>query len=162
MSKIVVVSKKQLRHWALIGLLALGTLGAAWYWGYSEAKTTGGSIAPQGETRTIHLVTGEFKSTDANGKTIEAYRWDPGTIHVRQGENINLSIFGVNGASHPFIIDGLNVKGEVKKGKETVVSFHADKPGTYRIVCLSHPDIAHNGPMVGYIIVDASDARLKP
>lgn len=104
MTKIFVVSKRQLRHWLLIGLMALGTLGAAWYWGYSEAKTTSGSMAPQGEARTIHLVTGEFKSTDANGKTIEAYRWDPGTIHVKQGEPINLSIFGVNGTNHPFML----------------------------------------------------------
>ncbi|WP_420819427.1 cupredoxin domain-containing protein [Paenibacillus thalictri] len=107
-----------------------------------------------GEPRTIQLVTGEFKSTTADGKNIEAYRWDPGTIYVKKGEKINLSIYGVNGDSHPFVIEGLNVKGEVKKGKETIVSFKADKEGVYRIICLTHPDIAHNGPMVGYIVVD--------
>jgi heme/copper-type cytochrome/quinol oxidase subunit 2 len=60
----------------------------------------------------------------------------------------------VNGDSHPFIIEGLNVKGEVKKGKETVVSFTAQKEGIYRIICTTHSDIAHNGPMVGYIVVN--------
>ncbi|MFE5323461.1 cupredoxin domain-containing protein [Paenibacillus sp. NPDC056579] len=156
MAKIFVVSNRQLRRWFLLGLMALVTLGAAWYWGFSEASTTSGlpDASGQGEARTIQLVTGEFKSTGADGKEIEAYRWDPGTIYVKKGERINLSIYGVNGTSHPFIIDGLNVKGEVKKGKETVVSFRADKPGIYRIICLTHPDIAHNGPMVGYIVVD--------
>lgn len=52
------------------------------------------------------------------------------------------------------MIEGLNVKGEVKKGEETVVSFRADEAGIYRIVCLTHPDIAHNGPMIGYLVVD--------
>ncbi|MVP01991.1 cupredoxin domain-containing protein [Paenibacillus lutrae] len=103
--------------------------------------------------RTIQLVTGEFKAKLDNGKEIEAYRWDPGTIVVRKGENVKLSIYGVNGASHPFIIEGLNIKGEVKKGKETVVQFKADQTGTYRLICTTHPDIAHNGPMIAYINV---------
>jgi heme/copper-type cytochrome/quinol oxidase subunit 2 len=181
-TKVVVISKRQIRNWAIITVMALGTVGAAWYWGYSEGgysetskptgqvneavkavngnmsgavKKTSGSLTEAGQARTIHIVTGEFKTTGNDGKPIEAYRWDPGTIHVKQGELIKLSIFGVNGASHPFIIDGLNIKGEVKKGQETVVTFQAEKPGTYRIICLTHPDIAHNGPMVGYIVVDA-------
>lgn len=104
--------------------------------------------------RTIHMVTGEFKSTTAEGKTIEAYRWDPGTVVVQKGERIKLSIYGVNGQSHPFLIEGLNISGEVKKGKETVVHFTADQEGTYRIICLTHTDIAHSGPMIGYIVVD--------
>ncbi|MEY9096348.1 cupredoxin domain-containing protein [Paenibacillus sp. RC84] len=103
--------------------------------------------------RTIQLVTGEFSTKLDNGKEIEAYRWDPGTIVVRKGENIRLSIYGVNGASHPFIIEGLNIKGEVKKGKETVVSFKAEKTGTYRLICTTHTDITHSGPMIAYINV---------
>jgi len=104
--------------------------------------------------RTVHMVTGEFESTLPDGKEIEVYRWDPGTVYVRKGEQIKLSITGVNGESHPFIIEGLGLKGEVKKGEETVVSFKADKPGIYRIICLIHPDFAHGGPMIGYIVVD--------
>jgi plastocyanin len=112
------------------------------------------ALADSGQSRTIHMVTGEFSTKTADGKEIEAYRWDPGTLVVQKGETINLSIYGVNGDVHPFIIEGLNVKGEVRKGKETTVSFTAHKEGTYRIICLTHPDIAHKGPMVGYIIVD--------
>lgn len=160
MGKVYVVSKKQLQLWTIVAILGLGTVGtAAWYWGQADAKATASSSistkqpGQAGQARTIQLVTGEFKSTSPDGKQIEAYRWDPGTIYVKQGEKINLSIYGVNGESHPFIIEGLNIKGEVKKGKETVVSFQANKPGIYRIVCLTHPDIIHQGPMVGYIVV---------
>lgn len=117
-----------------------------------------GSIVPTAAEptaeRTIHMVTGEFKSTTADGKTIEAYRWDPGTVVIQKGERIKLSIYGVNGQSHPFLIEGLNISGEVKKGKETVVHFTADQEGTYRLICLTHTDIAHSGPMIGYIVVD--------
>ncbi|CAG7628210.1 hypothetical protein PAESOLCIP111_02996 [Paenibacillus solanacearum] len=152
MIQVLVVSKKQLRLLKL-GLAALlFTAAVLLYFGRDEAQAT--LSANQGQERTIHLVTGEFKSTGPDGSTIEAYRWDPGTVYVKKGERIRLSIFGVNGASHPFIIDGLNIKGEVKKGQETVVSFRADRPGIYRIICLTHPDIAHHGPMVGYLVVD--------
>jgi plastocyanin len=159
-TRVVVVSKKQIRTWAIVAGATVVIVGAAWIWGHSGtglsgmSKSASGTMVQPGPARTIHMVTGEFKTTGADGKPIEAYRWDPGTIYVKKGETINLSIYGVNGTSHPFVIDGLNVRGEVKKGKDTVVTFRADQPGTYRIVCLTHPDIAHNGPMVGYIVVD--------
>ncbi|MFC3842447.1 MULTISPECIES: cupredoxin domain-containing protein [Paenibacillus] len=112
------------------------------------------TLAEPTPERTIHMVVGEFKSTTKDGKTIEAYRWDPGTVVIQKGERIKLSIYGVNGDSHPFLIEGLNISGEVKKGKETIVHFTADQEGTYRIICMTHADIAHNGPMIGYLVVD--------
>lgn len=151
MSKVFVLSSKRIKKLKIGAAAVLLAAAALLFWGQEKIRSAMGPNAPE---RTIHLVTGEFKTTGPDGKTIEAYRWDPGTIYVKKGEHIRLSIYGVNGASHPFIIDGLNVKGEVKKGQETVVSFHADKAGIYRIVCLTHPDIAHNGPMIGYVVVD--------
>lgn len=152
MTKFFVLGKSQIKK-IKIGAAVLLLAGAALlYFTRDDIRSTM-SPAPAAE-RTIQLVTGEFKATGPDGKMIEAYRWDPGTIYVKKGESIRLSIFGVNGASHPFIIDGLNIKGEVKQGKETIVSFRANKPGVYRIICLTHPDIAHNGPMIGYIVVN--------
>ncbi|NEN83776.1 cupredoxin domain-containing protein [Paenibacillus elgii] len=151
MTKVYVLSQKGLKG-LKIGAAAVLLAGAALlFW---ERETIRAAISPSGPERTIQLVTGEFKSTTSDGKTIEAYRWDPGTIYMKKGERIRLSIYGVNGASHPFIIEGLNIKGEVKKGKETVISFRASNPGVYRIICLTHPDTAHNGPMVGYLVID--------
>lgn len=153
MTKFIVPSSKQIRAFKL-GAAALLLGGAAYLFLQRDDLREAMAPASTSAVRTVQLVTGEFKSIGPNGRTIEAYRWDPGTIYVKKGDNVRLSIFGVNGASHPFVIEGLNVKGEVKKGEETVVSFRADEAGIYRIVCLTHPDIAHNGPMIGYLVVD--------
>jgi plastocyanin len=123
-------------------------------WIYLKRDQIRSVTGPMNGERVIHLVTGEFEAKLPDGKEIEAYRWDPGTIVVNKGEKIKLVIRGISGPSHPFIIEGLNIKGEVKQGKETVVTFRADTEGTYRIICLTHPDAAHNGPMIGYIVVD--------
>jgi plastocyanin len=106
------------------------------------------------QIREIHLVTGEFKSNTDDGKEIEAYRWDPGTIFLEKGEKVSLKILGVNGKEHPFIIEGTEIKGVVKKGEETLVPLQFDKEGTYRLICLTHPSAEHNGPMIAYIVVD--------
>lgn len=102
----------------------------------------------------IHMVTGEFKAKTKDGKEIEAYRWDPGTIFVPKGKEVTLSIYGVNGELHPFYIEGTSIKGNVKKGEETRVKVKFDKEGIYRIVCTAHETIEQNGPMIGYIVVD--------
>lgn len=132
------------------GLILIAAAAAA-FWG------RGGSLPvdamPAGE-RVIHMITGEFSTTTAEGQHIESYRWDPGTVFVNKGENVKLKLFGVNGSHHPFIIEGLNIQGVVKKGEETTVSFHAAKEGIYRIICFTHPDSVNNGPMIGYIVID--------
>ncbi|MFC7060909.1 hypothetical protein [Halobacillus seohaensis] len=104
--------------------------------------------------RTINLVTGEFKAEKPNGEEIEAYRWDPGTIFAEEGESFKLSIYGVNGQEHPFMIEGTDKKGVVKQGSETVVDLKFDKEGVYRLICTTHADIENDGPMIAYIVVD--------
>ncbi|WNR45189.1 cupredoxin domain-containing protein [Paenibacillus roseipurpureus] len=147
MSRIWIIKRKHV--FQLAAALLLIMIG----WLYLHRDSILPTLAEPVAERTIHLVAGEFKSTTADGKTIEAYRWDPGTIVVRKGERIKLSILGINGDSHPFLIEGLNVSGEVKKGKETIVHFTANQEGTYRLICMTHTDMAHNGPMIGYIQV---------
>jgi len=148
MPKILFISRKRLiLIFVVTALLVLGAVSLRW----GAIQAVSGTAE---QTRMIHLVTGEFKTTLPDGTELEAYRWDPGTIYVNKGERIELHILGINGDSHPFFIEGLNVRGEVKKGRETTVTFTADKEGIYRIICLSHPDRNHNGPMIGYIVVD--------
>ncbi len=119
-----------------------------------SAVPTVGSSESENEVFTFQMVTGEFSSKDDSGKEIESYRWDPGTIVVPKEKEIELRIYGVNGKEHPFFIEGTNVKGVVKKGEETVLTLRFAKEGTYRLICTEHHDIAHNGPMIGYIVVD--------
>lgn len=150
MNKVFIINKKQV---TLVVAAAIIVILGLFYLNSEPSEHIPAAAADLTNERTIHMVTGEFKATTPEGETIEAYRWDPGTIPVQKGENVKLSIYGVNGESHPFIIEGLDIKGEVRKGEETIVSFKAEKEGIYRIICLTHPDIAHNGPMIGYIVV---------
>lgn len=112
------------------------------------------TLSEDHEVFSFHMVTGEFSGKTEDGKELEAYRWDPGTIVVPVGKDIKLSILGVNGKEHPFFIEGTNAKGSVKKGEETILNLHFKKEGTYRLICTTHPDKEHNGPMIGYIVVD--------
>jgi plastocyanin len=151
MKMIWVITRRQM----LIAAAALLIAAAAWIVLSREpwAIPAGAGAAGTGE-RVIHLVTGEFKTSTADGRTLEVYRWDPGFIYVNRGETVQLRITGINGQSHPFEIEGLNIRGEVKKGEETVVTFKADKEGIFRLICHVHSDQASNGPMIGYIVVD--------
>ncbi len=112
------------------------------------------SLMNKGEPRVINMVTGEFKAQTADGKEIEAYRFDPGTIFVEKGEPVQLNIYGVNGKEHPFYIEGTDIKGTVKQGEETVVDATFDKEGIYRMICETHSDTSTDGPMIAYIVVD--------
>ncbi|OIK11555.1 hypothetical protein BIV60_17910 [Bacillus sp. MUM 116] len=111
-------------------------------------------INQNSEIREIHMVTVEYKTQTRDGKELEAYRWDPGTIILQKGEKTKLYINGINGEEHPFYIEGTSIKGTVKKGEETVVPLQFDKEGTYRLICEVHSDKAHNGPMIADIVVD--------
>ncbi|RXJ04144.1 hypothetical protein DS745_01805 [Anaerobacillus alkaliphilus] len=101
----------------------------------------------------IHIITTEFETETEDGKEIEVYRWDPGTVFVPKGKDVTLSFYGVKGKEHPFYIEGTDVKGNVKKGEETRVNVRFDKTGIYRIVCTAHETFDQNGPMIGYIVV---------
>lgn len=145
-----VLKKRTIYFLGVIVFLAI--IGSLWLSMKSDATPTIGGQSEQ--VREIHMVTGEFKSTTEDGKEIEAYRWDPGTIVLEKGEKVLLKILGVNGKEHPFIIEGTEIKGVVKKGEETEVPLQFEKEGTYRLICLSHPSAEHNGPMIAYIVVD--------
>jgi plastocyanin len=100
------------------------------------------------------IITTEFKSKTDDGKVLEVYRFDPGTIVVKQGDQVTLKFIGVQGNLHPYEIKGLGVKGEIKKGRESTVTFVAQKKGMFPIICQIHTELANNGPMIGYLIVD--------
>jgi plastocyanin len=142
------------RKWLIYTALSLVLVMCSILFFRPSALPVDGNTELEHDLYTFHMVTGEFSSKSETGKEIESYRWDPGTIVVPKGEEIKLSIFGVNGKEHPFIIEGTNAKGVVKKGEETVLTLKFSKEGTYRLICTAHPDHDHNGPMIAYIVVD--------
>ncbi|WP_394232389.1 hypothetical protein [Niallia oryzisoli] len=149
----LVVIKKRLLLYCIIFLVLLASAGG-WIFINQQNEVVFNQEEQQGHVREIHLVTSEFSSELPNGTKIEAYRWDPGTIFMEVGEKVNLSILGVNGKEHPFMIENTNIKGTVKKGEETVVPLQFQKEGIYRLICTSHSDKNHEGPMIAYIVVD--------
>ncbi|MGM0854193.1 MAG: cupredoxin domain-containing protein [Bacillota bacterium] len=139
---------------AILVTIMIITVGTIWALSSKNSYPTVSLLNKTGEKQVIQLVTGEFKSETASGKKIEAYRWDPGTIVVEKEVPLELRIYGVNGAEHPFYIEGTDIKGTVKKGEETVVNVSFSKEGTYRLICETHETIDRNGPMIAYIVVD--------
>ncbi|MFE8694805.1 cupredoxin domain-containing protein [Cytobacillus sp. FJAT-53684] len=136
-------------------LVLITVIASASIWLLSNTKAESVFVQDNsGEIREIHMVTGEFKATLSDGKEIESYRWDPGTIFVAKGEKVKLMISGVNGTEHPFSIEGTDINGVVKKGEETIVPLQFKKEGVYRLICHTHHDKNENGPMIAYIVVD--------
>lgn len=147
--RFVFIRKKWL--FFVIAAILMGSL----YFFTSETIPTFQSSQTSNKEITVNMVTGEFSTTTADGKKLEAYRWDPGTIVIPKNQNVTLKIFGVNGEEHPFYIEGTNIKGTVKKGEETVVSLNFNEEGTYRLICDAHSHEEHNVvPMIAYIVVE--------
>lgn len=146
--RFILIKKK----WLMLTVLAVA-IGAGLYVFQPQTITTGVEQASGEEHLEFNMVIGEFSSTAEDGTKREAYRFDPGTIFIPKDKKVTLSIYGVNGKEHPFMIEGTDIKGIVKKGEETKVNLHFKEEGIYRLVCLSHSHIEHNGPMVAYLVV---------
>ncbi|MED4204034.1 cupredoxin domain-containing protein [Neobacillus mesonae] len=149
--KFLVFKKETFIFFLAVGIML--TAISAWFL-FKAGDTAVFNQQSEDTVREIHMVTGEFKTTMKNGNQLEAYRWDPGTILVEKGEKVNLYISGINGEKHPFHIEGTNIKGVVGKGEEVLVPLQFNKEGTYRLICETHSNRKHNGPMIAYIIVD--------
>ncbi|WP_157075903.1 cupredoxin domain-containing protein [Neobacillus fumarioli] len=149
--KLLVFTKETLLFFIAIGVMLASI--SAWF----MLKAGDVAVFNQPASKNVpefHMVTAEFKTKMKNGKEIEVYRWNPGTIVINHGEKVKLYISGINGGDHPFYIEGTDIKGIVKKGEETVVPLQINKPGTYQLVCEAHADRQHNGPMIAYIVVN--------
>ncbi|MCC3375812.1 cupredoxin domain-containing protein [Cohnella sp. REN36] len=148
MSKVMFISKRKIQ-WYIVAA-ALVVFGGA-YIGWQQTKAASAPISA--EPQVYQIVTGEFSTTMDNGKQLEAYVFSPDTIIVKKNQPVELRITGVSGQSHPFVIEGLGVKGTINKGKTTVVRFTPTQAGTYPIICETHNDPKTGVPMVGYVVV---------
>jgi len=140
----------------VLGLLAaLITASAAGVWLFREGGEAAGAkrlvymsaVEYKGSTSSEPFPSAEppagggyaLKAPDDTGKwETSTYRWDPGTVIVNQGDEVELHIWGVNGAQHPAFIDEYVPEFTVTRGHLTVVNFTADKAGTFRIHCNAH------------------------
>jgi hypothetical protein len=145
----------KVRTMLILGLLAAVVAGSASLWLFRE----GGEAT--GAKRVIYMTAVEYKGStssepfpsaeppsgggyalkppDGTGKwETSTYRWDPGTVIVNQGDEVEMHIWGVNGAQHPAFIDEYVPEFTVTRGKLTVLTFTANKAGTFRIHCNAH------------------------
>ncbi|MCM3595736.1 cupredoxin domain-containing protein [Metabacillus idriensis] len=148
--RFVLIKKK----WILFGAALFALIGIGIWYYFSPIASPTLKIENNSGNLEINMVTGEFKSKTDDGKEIEAYRWDPGTIYVPEGKQVTLTIHGVNGSEHPFRIEGTDITGTVKKGTKTVIPLKFDKEGIYRLICDTHSHHGQGVPMIAYIVVD--------
>ena len=148
--------KRHLSVIAIAGVIALGASGAVVAQdadeeaGASTARTIYmAAVEPKGGTSvdsepfpTEPLPAGPgYKIVEPNDDgrwEVSTYRWMPGTIVVTEGDEVTLEIVGINGAEHPFTIEGHDVTGTVTRGSVTTVGFTAGPAGAYRIICATH------------------------
>jgi nitrosocyanin len=96
------------------------------------------SFSALAEKRSITLV---------NYETDGVKQWLPGTIIVKKGDDVELTLINnVPSGVHGFFIPDFNVRKDVKKGVKEVVTFKADKDGLFNMKCHLHP--AHVGGQI--------------
>ena len=69
---------------------------------------------------------------------VSAYIWQPSQIIVNEGDEVTLEFVGINGATHPTTIAAFGQTFTLKRGHAHRVTFKADKPGIFGIVCSTH------------------------
>ena len=70
---------------------------------------------------------------------VETYRFDTAMVAACSGERVTLHIFGVNASHHDIVIPAFKKKFRVLRGVMSNVTIDVDKPGIYKIQCISHP-----------------------
>lgn len=104
-------------------------------------------------TVTYQVVTNEISAKQTSGPNVNVYRFDPSTFVATQGDDVVLQIRGLKGHNHPIVLEGYGVSGVVQRNQVTTLRVKANKAGVFRLICTSHADAAHEGPMEAYFIV---------
>jgi cytochrome c oxidase subunit 2 len=84
--------------------------------------------------------------------TLRKYEFSPGTLHVRNGEQVRLIMASVD-HDHGFKLDDFDINQKIPKGTTVVVEFIADKAGTFQFRCSSVCGLGHRN-MKGTLVVE--------
>ncbi len=135
--------------------VAVAATGSKRFFTIAAIEPKGGALVSKEPFPTAPLPEGggfELKQPNADGRwEVSAYLWSAPQIHVKAGDEVTLTFVGLNGASHPTTVEGYDKSFTLKRGEVQNVSFVADKPGVFRIICSKHQPT-----MVSELIVDAN------
>jgi len=84
--------------------------------------------------------------------TLRKYEFNPGSLHVKKGEQVKL-VLTAEDHDHGFRLDDFNINQKVAKGTTAVVTFTADKAGTFEFHCAVVCGLGHRG-MKGTLVVE--------
>lgn len=105
------------------------------------------------ETVTYQIVTNEISAQQKDGAKTEVYRFDPAVYVVQQGDDVVLNILGLKGHDHPIVLQGYDIHDVIHRNQVTTLRFRANKAGFFQLICTSHADAQHEGPMEAYVVV---------
>lgn len=83
--------------------------------------------------------------------TAKQWEFTPGTITVKKGDTVRLSIKSID-VDHGFAISAFNVNTPLQPGETTAVEFVVDKTGTFTFFCSVFCGAGH-GSMKGTLVV---------
>ena len=88
---------------------------------------------PPSDGRSVRIV-----NEDVGGSG--AYKFSPSELTFKLGETVNL-ILRAETEFHTFTVDDLGIDQDLGAGEELTVPFTFDKPGTFALICLVHPQM---------------------
>ncbi|MBI4320576.1 MAG: hypothetical protein HY675_18960 [Chloroflexi bacterium] len=86
---------------------------------------------------------GDFDKSNPKAWQVSSYMFEPSAVTVFQGDRVKISMFVINGNKHRDRVEDPDGKviipeQERNRGRQYELSFMADKPGVYRLVCEEH------------------------
>jgi len=103
----------------------------------NQAVKVVATIAPTVEVSPTAVPSATGSATNVKEFTVEggAFYFKPNVIKVKKGDTVKITFNNVGG-THNFVLDEYKVKTDVlASGKSTVVTFTADKIGTFEYYC---------------------------
>jgi cytochrome c oxidase subunit 2 len=84
--------------------------------------------------------------------TLRKYKFSPGSLRVRKGEQVRLIMAAVD-HDHGFKLDDFQINQKIQKGTTAIVEFTADKAGTFQFRCSNVCGLGHRN-MKGTLVVE--------
>jgi plastocyanin len=113
-------TKRYVLLFAVAGMLAFGACG-------DDNGDGGGGSGNGGATQSVNL-------------TAQDFAFDPSTIEVDSGAEVELSFNNEDDVEHSFTAEDLDAEVEAEGGESATITFTAPESGTVEFVCKYHPD----------------------